>query len=105
MNCPNSTASGCRCPEHHPGLLEYSSQPDQLLAALLPLAEKQSNRVTLRVLTTDPSPANLVRIDEMIACDGSMTCICQQCADERAARVRRGVRESDGLPIKIRKAA
>lgn len=26
MPCPNSTAGGCRCPDHHPGLLgEYGS--------------------------------------------------------------------------------
>ncbi len=23
--CPNTTAGGCRCPEHHPGLLEYAA--------------------------------------------------------------------------------
>jgi hypothetical protein len=63
---------------------------------------------TLRLLTTDPNPENLVDI-EAIACNGSMTCPCDACRSKVAARVQRGGRRDDdkygGMPVKIRRAA
>jgi hypothetical protein len=71
--CPNTTAGGCRCPQHHPGLLEVARDPDALARALEPLVERPALRVV---------PA--LRRDE--SCDGTMTCHCRQCRTQRAAR-------------------
>jgi hypothetical protein len=71
--CPNTTAGGCRCPQHHPGLLEVARDPDALAVALEPLVERPALRVV---------PA--LRRDE--SCDGTMTCRCRQCRTQRAAR-------------------
>lgn len=62
--CPNSTASQCRCPQHHPGI------------------------VTLHILTTRPAPDNLIPLPPINRCDGSMTCDCRNCEHDRVARAR-----------------
>lgn len=104
MICPNSTASGCRCPDHHPGLLATAkTDPVGLAAALDRIAGKPT--ATLRVLTTDPAPENLIPLpSDPKPCDGSMCCVCKACEKERATRVRSGVRPVR-QPWEARKAA
>lgn len=77
--CPNTAASGCRCPEHHPGLLA-TSHPDRLPA----LAEY------LDRLRPDPPQVviELVHVSGP-SCSGTLTCPCGKCEQERADRRRR----------------
>lgn len=70
--CPNSTEGGCRCPEHHPGLLEYASDPQALDDQLDKLRQ--------------PAELHIVTMPAAEACDRSMTCGCQRCVRERGAR-------------------
>jgi hypothetical protein len=59
--CPNSTEGGCRCPEHHPGLLAYA--PAELVPARAAVA-------SLTLVTPGPSEI----------CHGyEHACICSQC--------------------------
>lgn len=59
--CPNSTEGGCRCPEHHPGLLAFA--PAELVDAPAPVA-------SLSLVTPGPSEI----------CHGyEHGCICSQC--------------------------
>lgn len=80
MPCPGNTADGCRCAEHHPGLLATSSDPDALEAFLAPLRETR-----LRVVTPGPE------LDD--PCDGTMLCGCKPCIKERVSRRPREVRQ------------
>lgn len=60
--CPNSTEGGCRCPEHHPGLLAFA--PAELVA------EPASAPARLTLVTPGPSEV----------CHGyAHGCICSQC--------------------------
>jgi hypothetical protein len=80
-SCPNSFEAGCRCPDHHPGLLEFSGDPAGLAVALdrlKPLARPQ-------LVAVPPS--------RKPACTGSMTCPCPDCAAANAARKPRDVRQ------------
>lgn len=70
-SCPSSTAGGCRCPEHHPGLGEYASEPVAYEAALAPLRDG----VTLHIVTAG--------LTDEVQCDGTMTCSCQRCLEQR----------------------
>lgn len=69
--CPNSTASGCRCPEHALGLMAYARDMQAYAAALEP-----SQPTRLRVVTM---PAD----DERPNCRGTMTCPCEACELDR----------------------
>ncbi|HXO85130.1 MAG TPA: hypothetical protein VN803_06365 [Gemmatimonadales bacterium] len=105
---PYPHGSTCRCPPlpSQAGLLGYTVNCDhheQLTAALAKLADKPESAVTLRVLTTE-TPAGAISL-EPIVCDGSLTCPCAACDAERAARVKRGVRKSEPIPIRRRLAA
>ena len=46
--------------------------------------------VKLSVLTFGATPDNLVELPRFVTCDGSMTCPCDDCSEERLERVRRG---------------
>lgn len=46
--------------------------------------------VRLHVQTIGPTPDNVVPLPTVKGCDGSMTCPCDDCTDDRAERVRRG---------------
>lgn len=73
--CKNSTASGCRCIEHHPGLSAHAADQaayDQALEACRP------KRLTV-VTFTPPH--------ETPPCDGTMTCTCSDCIKQRAIRL------------------
>lgn len=48
--CPNTTASGCRCPEHDPGLSEHAADP-----AVYDLALQRSRPARLLVVTMPPA--------------------------------------------------
>jgi hypothetical protein len=88
--CPNSTESGCRCPDHAPGLAAFAADPVAYEAALEPLRRP----VRLHVVTGfsgDP------------ACNGSMTCPCPRCGRERASRAAQGA--GNASPFKVRRAA
>lgn len=67
--CPNSTESGCRCEQHHLGLLAYSPNPDALEASLVKL------RPVLRVVT--------MPVESEPVCEGTYTCSCPACVAER----------------------
>jgi hypothetical protein len=79
--CPNSTESGCRCSEHHPGLREFA-RDTAAFDAVLAVARQP---VRLEVVTMP------VRDDD--ACDGSMTCACVDCIKDRVGRQRQQVRQ------------
>ena len=51
--------------------------------------------VKLSVLTFGETPENVVKLPTVVRCDGSMTCPCDSCADERAARARVGQRDTE----------
>lgn len=70
MVCPNSTASGCRCVEHHPGLTAFSRDP-----ALLVWLERLKPALTVVPEPTLPD-----------ACDDSMTCACPRCQSQKRKR-------------------
>lgn len=72
--CPNTTEGGCRCPEHHPGLGAYSSDPDAYDAAI---ARLRKQGVRLRLVTM---PAGAP------GCTGTMTCPCERCVKDRVSR-------------------
>lgn len=81
MSCLNSTASGCRCPEHHPGLSVYATDPDAYTRSLTTL---QPTR--LRVVTPGP--------DLTPACTGGYTCPCPNCLSPSARpRNRKPIRQ------------
>lgn len=66
---------------------------------------KPATAATLRVLTTDPEPpSNLVTLDNTVACNDSYTCPCIACHLGRVRAMRRGVRPSSPLPVKMRAA-
>jgi hypothetical protein len=76
--CPSSTENGCRCPEHHPGLLEFTIDDQHratLKAILEPLREKPAP--TLVVLDGDEIPHD----------PRSYTCECKACRQEIADRM------------------
>lgn len=75
MTCPRSTADGCLCPEHHPGLSVYAHDQDAYERALA-----KCRPVTLHVVTTG-LPTGSVETD----CAGTMTCACRTCSAERAS--------------------
>lgn len=79
--------NGCRCPQCW-GLAEYMQQ---LTGKDYGLPNAPGCTATLRVLTTGPAPTSLVALDR--TCDGSMTCSCPDCEQERAQRVRLGGRD------------
>lgn len=62
----------------------------------------------LNVLTFNPTPPdNLVQLplDNTVACDDTYRCQCAGCTLERARAIQRGVRPSQPLPIKVKRAA
>lgn len=60
MICPNSTESGCRCPDHAIGLAGYSRDPIAYQAAL----SRCQPKTILTVLTRDdPPPQPVVYTD------------------------------------------
>jgi hypothetical protein len=105
MDCPNSTESGCLCPEHNRGLLAFTVSDEHhtlLASALDQLRDRETT--TLRVLTFDPEPPdNVVQLER--ACDGTYECECADCLAVIADRVRRGIKRSHALPIKWKRAA
>lgn len=102
---PHPHGPTCTCPPlpHDAGLLAYTVD----CIHHVQLEQALDKIVRLRVLTTDPKPpANLVALpSEPRACDGTMTCICADCTKDRGRRVRQGVRPSQPIPIKQRRAA
>ncbi len=77
--CPNTYASGCRCPEHDPGLMRHA--PDlEAYARALDRCRPQPTR--LRVVT--------MGADDRPDCDGSMTCPCQRCGVARSKIAAKG---------------
>lgn len=78
MKCPNSAATGCRCPEHHLGLMAYAPDPQAYAEQL-----ERAQPVRLRVVTMGR--------DERVACTGTMTCSCEDCVMDRASRNRGGL--------------
>jgi hypothetical protein len=67
-----------------------------------------SDETQLRVLTFDPQPpSNLVQLplDNTIPCSGTYICDCAGCQIERQRAAQRGVRPSQPLPIKRKRAA
>lgn len=87
--CPNSLATGCRCPEHELGLFVHCP-PEQQAAYL---------RVLTGISRMKP-PAEGTH-----DCAG-MTCMHIDCVRERTQRVKAGARgEGNASPFKIRRAA
>lgn len=70
MSCPNTSATGCKCPEHALGLMAYSPNPVKYAAAL---ASLQPTR--LRVVTMPP--------ERRPDCTDAMTCDCVDCQRTR----------------------
>ncbi len=99
--CKNSTESGCRCYEHAPGLMNYTSvhtpeQRGQLHDILVGM--RPSRPVRLNV-TTLGAPVEQ-------ACTGRLDCSCMACAAAVAERVRRGAQGGGpSSPFKVRRAA
>jgi hypothetical protein len=91
--CPNSTQSGCRCPEHDPGLMAFARDPVTYAAALAPCRPA----VKLRVVTMPPHAER--------PCDGTMTCSCQRCIRDRGSRRAEGERPQPWQPRRSRRAA
>lgn len=79
-------SEGCKCRECF-GLAEY------MLEAT---GRDHGLQHTLRVVT--PGPPVLMSLET--ACDGTMVCVCRHCADERARRIRKGVRRDRSSPFK-----
>lgn len=81
--CPNSAAAGCRCVEHHPGVLGLAVQHGTISQAA---ADATLNAIRgplrLHVVTTGPTAE--------IPCDGTLTCGCVGCLADKAEAVRRG---------------
>lgn len=75
--CTSSTADGCRCWEHDPGLSAYC--PDEAKPAYERILAPLRKTATLKVVTLGPS-------DEA-PCNGSMTCDCRSCQADRAKRL------------------
>jgi hypothetical protein len=76
---PHPHGGICRCPILPPdaGLLAFTVDCDhyeQLAAALTRIAGAAQSRVV--ALPADPDP-----------CDGSMTCACRKCSEERRRRI------------------
>ena len=90
--CPHTTADGCRCPEHAPGLAAYARNPAAYEAALVPLR----GPVRLSVVTLGPQG-----VADEPPCTGRYTCPCRTCQAERATPARRG----NASPFKVRRAA
>ncbi len=77
---------GCKC-ELHFGLAEFMEQltgKDYGLARA-PLAGQEHR---LNVQTIGPSPTDAIALPVVVACDGSYTCPCIPCRDERLERHR-----------------
>lgn len=83
--CPSSTAGGCRCPQHHPGLAVHAQDPVAYEAALAALRP-----TTLRVVTAGPRSE--------VTCDGTLRCPCQPCVAERQELVHQGARGNVAQP-------
>lgn len=75
--CPNSTASGCRCVEHHPGLSVHAVDPIAYEAMLA------SMRPALRVVTPGPP---LSSFEDVCEGESSMTCMCSVHQAEKRRR-------------------
>ncbi len=88
-SCPNSTESGCRCPDHAPGLMAHAKDIAAYEAALRTVRPTTLHVVTFgdrdREPVVDPT-------EHEEPCVGGYTCPCSKCADDRAKAVRRGVR-------------
>lgn len=93
MSCPNTTAHGCRCPQHEPGLAAYATDQAAYEAMLAPLRQP----VTLRIVT--PGPLNEP------TCDGTMTCPCRECVKDRVNREPTRASEQPWVPRPARRAA
>lgn len=77
----------CRCSKCW-GLAEYMLAQGKDFG--LPRSPGCGNNqpIKLRVLTFGAEPDNVVVLPARTTCDGSMTCPCDDCADERARRLR-----------------
>ena len=75
--CPNSTASGCKCPEHALGLAAHAPDQAAYLAALRRIAKPARRRLAAVPTPADQRPAG---------CAGTMTCPCSTCARGRGTR-------------------
>lgn len=75
--CPNTTSGGCRCSEHHPGLLAYASDPAALRRALKPLQPHQASV---------PAAVAALKHRREPVCDTTMTCPCRACSTSRQHR-------------------
>ena len=108
---PYPHGPSCRCPSPLPadaGLLKFTVDCEHFDALSASLDAISGQQPVLRVLPTEPEPpSNLVPLpSDGPSCTGEMTCSCLRCSNERAQRVRRGVRPSSPIPLKvIRKAA
>ena len=70
------------------------------------MQERTPSQAILRTLTFPAErPDNLILLDNTIACDGGYSCPCLGCELDRQRALKRGVRPSQPLPIKQRKAA
>lgn len=92
--CPNSSESGCRCPQHDSGLAAHAADPDAYERALASVR----GSLRLSVVTLGPTVE--------VPCTGGMLCGCKRCSAATAARVRRGA-EGGGRssPFKVRRVA
>lgn len=70
MTCPNSTESGCRCPEHHPGL-GYTSAPVVLTLVTAGPRELSSDQVVDRMLAASRADCAACRGDARLCQDGT----------------------------------
>lgn len=86
--CPNSTARGCRCPQHAPGVLERAAE-----LARTPAQAAQVASLHQRLETTRLHVVTMPHHRE-VPCDGTMLCSCKRCTAQRAALVQRGARGS-----------
>lgn len=93
--CKNSTESGCRCPDHHPGLAAYARDRAAFDAALEPL--RNLRPVRMRVVTMPGE----------ILCQGTMTCPCASCTSDRVKRpaIGAGPAQFKVRPARARRAA
>lgn len=77
---------GCRCQLHF-GLAEFMGQltGKEYGLARAPLAGREHR---LKVQTIGPTPTDALPLPVVVACDGSYTCACAPCAEDRLQRHR-----------------
>lgn len=110
---PRPHDGSCRCPapEFGDGLLNFTVDCDHydalssLLSGLSPAAAVRLSALPKGTPVALRSGEVRLLFGDERSCSGEMTCDCGKCAEERAARIRRGVRPSQELPVKYRRAA